>query len=244
MDLDPGEEHVAWPAIIAAAEEIRDRLDRSGLPSFVKTSGGKGLHVVALLKPKAEWAAVKDFAKSLAEAMAADAPERYVAVVTKSKRKGKILIDYLRNGRGATAASPCSTWAPAPGRRSRCRWPGTSLASCPGAAYFTVANTPTRLARQQSDPWADFSAAPQSSCRQRAGSGSGRKFIGEGHVVEARSPRPRRGGQSACAASGADLVCDLAPLFHCGRGGVPGEGGSAACQGRWTGSEISRWSRA
>ena len=157
MDLDPGE-GVAWPAIIAAAEEIRDRLDRSGLPSFVKTSGGKGLHVVAPLKPKAEWAAVKDFAKSLAEAMAADAPERYVAVVTKSKRKGKILIDYLRNGRGATAVAPYSTRARAGAPVSMpLAW--DELASCPGAAYFTVANTPTRLARQQSDPWADFRRA-------------------------------------------------------------------------------------
>src|SRR5690606_7621067 len=86
MDLDPGP-GVDWNAIVAAAEEVRERLREAGLESFVKTSGGKGLHVVAPLKPRAGWDEVKPFAKSIADAMAADAPERYVATVTKSKRK-------------------------------------------------------------------------------------------------------------------------------------------------------------
>ena len=110
MDLDPGEA-VSWPEVIAAALEVRERLAAVGLASFVKTSGGKGLHVVAPLQPKAAWPAVKAFAKSIADAMAADSPARFVATITKSKRRGKILVDYLRNGRGATAVAPYSTRA-------------------------------------------------------------------------------------------------------------------------------------
>ena len=78
MDLDPGEA-VSWPEVIAAALEVRERLAALGLASFVKTSGGKGLHVVAPLQPKAAWPAVKAFAKSIADAMAADSPQRFVA---------------------------------------------------------------------------------------------------------------------------------------------------------------------
>src|SRR5690606_14259766 len=83
--------------------EVRQRLQDAGLAAFVKTSGGKGLHVVAPLKPHAKWPQVKAFTKGLAEAMAQDAPDQYVATISKAKRKGRILIDYLRNQRGATA---------------------------------------------------------------------------------------------------------------------------------------------
>ena len=110
MDLDPGD-GVDWTEIIEAAGEVRERLRNAGLEGFVKTSGGKGLHVVAPLKPAAEWDEVKAFTKALADAMSADSPDRFVATVTKSKRKGKILVDYLRNGRGATAVAPYSTRA-------------------------------------------------------------------------------------------------------------------------------------
>ena len=105
MDLDPGES-VEWPDLIAAASEIRDRFVQLEMTSFVKTSGGKGLHVVMPLQPKADWTAVKAFTKAMADAMAGDSPDRFVATVTKSKRRGKILVDYLRNGRGAPAGAP------------------------------------------------------------------------------------------------------------------------------------------
>ena len=84
---------------------MRERLEDAGLAAFVKTSGGKGLHVLAPLEPTAAagWEAVKGFAAALARSMAADAPDRYVATVSKAKRSGKILIDYLRNGRNNTA---------------------------------------------------------------------------------------------------------------------------------------------
>lgn len=93
MDLDPGED-VAWSAVISAALDVKARLEARDLAAFVKTSGGKGLHVVAPLARKAGWAAVKDFAHSLAESMSADAPEKYLSTATKAKRGGHIYIDY------------------------------------------------------------------------------------------------------------------------------------------------------
>jgi len=157
MDLDPGE-GVAWQAVIDAAQEVRQRLRDAGLSPFVKTSGGKGLHVAAPLQPAAEWPAVKAFTRALAEAMAADSPDLYVATITKSKRRGKILIDYLRNQRGATAVAAWSTRA-RPGAAVSAPLAWDELSPEIGPAYFTVTNIPARLAALVSDPWADFRAA-------------------------------------------------------------------------------------
>ncbi|TIM32579.1 MAG: DNA ligase D [Mesorhizobium sp.] len=157
MDLDPGE-GVSWEAVIEAAVETRDRLKDAGLVPFIKTSGGKGLHVVAPLKPKAEWLGVKAFTKAIADSMAADSPGRYVSTITKSKRRGKILVDYLRNQRGATAVAPYSTRA-RPGAAVSMPLAWDELGPGIGPAYFTVENTPTRLASLSSDPWQDFRAA-------------------------------------------------------------------------------------
>lgn len=154
MDLDPGE-GVPWQAVIDAASEVRERLVQAGLHPFLKTSGGKGLHVVAPLAPKANWVAVKAFTKSLAEAMAADSPERYVATITKSKRRGKILIDYWRNQRGATAIAPYSTRA-RPGAPVSAPMGWDELSPDIGPAYFTVLNMPARLAGLSDDPWGGF----------------------------------------------------------------------------------------
>ncbi|HWA48699.1 MAG TPA: DNA ligase D [Dongiaceae bacterium] len=157
MDLDPGE-GVAWSRVIEAAKEVRDRLEQAGLKAFLKTSGGKGLHVVAPLKPKAEWPAVKDFTKGIAEAMAKDSPQKYVATITKSKRRGKILIDYLRNGRNNTAIAAYSARARKGAAVSMpLRW--TELSEDVRADHFTVMNAPTRLNSLKSDPWADFFAS-------------------------------------------------------------------------------------
>ncbi|MGB5084943.1 MAG: DNA ligase D [Methylocystis silviterrae] len=160
MDLDPGEQ-VAWESVIAAAEETRDRLQALGLAAFVKTSGGKGLHVVAPVKPKAEWPEVKAFTKSIADAMAKDSPDKYVATITKSKRRGKILVDYLRNQRGATAVAPYSTRA-RPGAAVSMPLAWDELSPAIGPDYFTIAKTLARLESLQSDPWGDFrqAAAP------------------------------------------------------------------------------------
>ena len=128
MDLDPGE-GVAWPAVIDAAREVRDRFEAAGLAAFVKTSGGKGLHVVAPLDALAA-AGTRSRASphAMAQAMAADEPDRYVATIAKAKRTGT----HPRSTTCATAAttprsSPTAP-APAPARRSRCRSPGTSSA--------------------------------------------------------------------------------------------------------------------
>ena len=107
FDLDPGP-GTGWNDVVAAAREVRKRLDRLQLTSFVKTSGGKGLHVVLPIKP-VPWDAAKDFAQRLAAGMAADAPGRYTATATKSKRNKRIFVDYLRNSREATAVAPYST---------------------------------------------------------------------------------------------------------------------------------------
>ena len=161
MDLDPGE-GVPWPAMLAAAREVRARLEAKGLAAFVKTSGGKGLHVLSPLRPTRAggWTAVKAFTAAMARAMAADDPARYVATVSKAKRTGRILVDYLRNGRNNTAIV---AW----GARARAGAPVSmplawdELGPDIGPAHFTVANAPARIAAAP-DPWADFrrAAAP------------------------------------------------------------------------------------
>jgi len=171
MDLDPGE-GVSWEAVVTAAHETRERLKRAGLTPFVKTSGGKGLHVVAPLKPDAQWPAVKAFSKSIADAMASDSPDRYVSTIAKSKRRGKILVDYLRNQRGATAVAPYSTRA-RPGAPVSTPLAWEELGPAIGPAYFTVENLAARLQALADDPWADFRRAaaaisPDARRRRRA----------------------------------------------------------------------------
>ena len=172
MDLDPGP-GVDWTEVIAAAEETGERLKQAGLVPFIKTSGGKGLHIVCPLVAKTEWPAVKAFTKGIADAMAADSPGRYVSTITKSKRRGKILIDYLRNQRGSTAVAPYSTRA-RPGAAVSMPLSWDELSPAIGPDYFTVLNVPTRLAALRSDPWADFRAAAeplrQSQAKSKPGS--------------------------------------------------------------------------
>ncbi|WP_267553099.1 DNA ligase D [Rhizobium rhizogenes] len=172
MDLDPGPD-VAWGDVIAAAEETGERLKQAGLIPFVKTSGGKGLHIVCPLVAKAEWPAVKAFTKGIADAMAADSPDRYVSTITKSKRHGRILIDYLRNQRGSTAVAPYSTRA-RPGAAVSMPLSWEELSPAIGPDYFTVLNAPARLAALQTDPWRDFRSAaeplhPSDAKRKRGG---------------------------------------------------------------------------
>ncbi len=157
MDLDPADD-VAWETVIEAATEVRRRLEDAGLATFVKTSGGKGLHVVAPVKPSAEWPAVKAFTKGIADAMVADSPDRYVATIAKAKRTGKILIDYLRNQRGATAIATYSTRA-RPGAAVSMPIGWDELGTGIGPAHFTVLNAPARLASLARDPWDGFRSA-------------------------------------------------------------------------------------
>jgi bifunctional non-homologous end joining protein LigD len=108
FDFDP-DEGLAFSKVRDAARDMRARLKELGLESFPMVTGGKGIHVVVPLTRGHSWDTHKDFAEALARVMANDAPDRYVAVMSKAKRKGKIFIDYLRNQRGATAIAPFST---------------------------------------------------------------------------------------------------------------------------------------
>lgn len=157
MDLDPGE-GVTWERICDGAREIKQRMEAVGLAAFVKTSGGKGLHVVSPLTPQADWNTVKAFTKQMAEAMAADSPDDYVSVITKSKRNNKILVDYLRNGRNATAVAAYSSRARKGAAVSMpIEW--DELGPDISPAGFTVENAPDHVANRRRDPWADFLSA-------------------------------------------------------------------------------------
>lgn len=107
FDIDP-DEGLDFSAITSAACDIRDRLKERGLTSFPMVSGGKGIHVVVPLNPRAQWPEVKTFCKDFAQAMAEEAPDRFTANLSKAKRKGRLFIDYLRNERGSTAICPWS----------------------------------------------------------------------------------------------------------------------------------------
>jgi bifunctional non-homologous end joining protein LigD len=166
FDLDPAPE-VEWPRVIDAAREVRDRLDRRGLESFVKTTGGKGLHVVVPIAG-ADWDAAKSFAHGIAREMAADAPTRYTSNMAKRTRTGRIFVDYLRNGRGATSVAAYSTRARAGAPVSTpIRWDELSARLAPN--HFTLLNLRKRLAALRSDPWADIGQIKQKLPPQKRG---------------------------------------------------------------------------
>jgi bifunctional non-homologous end joining protein LigD len=151
FDLDPGE-NVPWTDVIEAARDVRDRLIALGLQSFVKTSGGKGLHVVVPVEPEAAWDDVKVFTTTVAATMAKERPDRYVSTIAKRARGAHIFIDYLRNGRGATAVAAYSTRAsPRASVSTPLDWDELS----PGlrSDHFTVGNLLHRLSSLRQDPW-------------------------------------------------------------------------------------------
>jgi bifunctional non-homologous end joining protein LigD len=154
FDFDPSED-VPWEHVLDGARELRERLTALDLESFPKTTGGKGLHVVVPLTPAAGWDDVKAFARGLAEAMEADSPGRYLAKATKSARTGRIFIDYLRNGRGATAVAAYSTRA-RPGAPVSTPLAWDELSPALRSNRFTVSNLPARLGALRKDPWAEL----------------------------------------------------------------------------------------
>ena len=107
FDLDP-DESLPWTTLTEAADDVRRRLKKAGLVSFLKTTGGKGLHVVAPIEPEHTWPEVKDFAYRFVLAMERAQPALYLTKMSKAARAGKIFLDYLRNERGATAVAPFS----------------------------------------------------------------------------------------------------------------------------------------
>jgi bifunctional non-homologous end joining protein LigD len=166
FDLDPGPDRT-WSDLVVAATAIRERLEGEGLESFAKTTGGKGLHVVAPLRPKAEWDEVKAYARRLAQSLAKEAPELYTATAAKQARKGRIFIDYLRNGHGATSVAPYSTRA-RPGAPVSVPVGWDEIGSIRGDS-FHVADTPRRLSRLKVDPWARFLTLRQALPGGRSG---------------------------------------------------------------------------
>jgi bifunctional non-homologous end joining protein LigD len=160
FDMDPGPD-VPWPAVIDATRQMRDLLARIGLTSFVMTTGGKGLHVVLPLQPRADWDQAKALAQGVSQQMVRMNRRRYVSVMTKSKRQGRIFIDYLRNGRGATAVAPYSPRArPGAPVATPLRWDELDRLQSPDP--YTIDNLPHRLAALHQDPWAGYDHIPQS----------------------------------------------------------------------------------
>ena len=154
FDLDPGED-VAWSDVIAAARALRGELEAIGLASFVKTSGGKGLHVVVPVEPRLPWDDAKAFTQAIAEKMSRDHRDRYVAIMSKRARRGRIFIDYLRNGRGATAVAALSTRArPHAPVSTPLAW--EELSEGVRGGHFTVDNLRERLDFLRRDPWEGF----------------------------------------------------------------------------------------
>ncbi len=167
FDLDPGE-GIEWSDLVRAAREVRARLKEDGLESFVKTSGGKGLHVVAPIAPRSSWADAKAYCRAVAEALAAAAPDRLTATVAKRERSGRIYIDYLRNARGATAVAAYSTRArPEAGVSTPLTW--SELDSIARADHFTLHNIDRRLQSLRADPWAGVAKAKQALPAKKPG---------------------------------------------------------------------------
>jgi bifunctional non-homologous end joining protein LigD len=158
FDLDPGPD-IGWNDIVSATREVRQRLADQGLTSFLKTTGGKGLHVVVPIRD-APWDVAKGFARGLAEQMAKDNPARYTPAVAKRARTGRIFVDYLRNSREATAVAPYSTRA-RPGATVSTPLSWEELGSQTSANRYTVLNLEQRLARLRKDPWAEIGRIKQ-----------------------------------------------------------------------------------
>jgi len=154
LDLDPDPD-LPWSVVCDGAEAARERLQALGLTPFLRTTGGKGLHLVCALEPAQDWGVVKGFAKAVADAMAAEHPRNFTANASKAKRKGKIYLDYLRNGRGATAIASYSLRAkPSFPVATPISW--TELRGLSGADAFDRQSILPRLAALQADPWEDL----------------------------------------------------------------------------------------
>ena len=157
FDLDP-DPALPWEPLHEAAETLHARLSDLGLNSFVKTTGGKGLHVVVPIVPKQDWESIREFSRLVAQSIVREDPARYTATMSKVKRKGKIFIDYPRNARAATAVCAYSTRArPRAPVSVPLRW--EELNTDVRSDHFTIRNVPQRLERLRRDPWQDYESA-------------------------------------------------------------------------------------
>lgn len=156
FDLDPGE-GVEWPQIQEAAQLVHGFLQELGLTAFLKTSGGKGLHIVVPLKPQFDWDTVKGFSQAIVQHLARTIPQRFVAKSGGTNRVGRIFIDYLRNGLGATTVAAWSARSrPGLGISVPVRW--DELAQLTSGAHWTVPTVGSRLA-EGNEPWSGYAAS-------------------------------------------------------------------------------------
>ncbi|MGH7584518.1 MAG: non-homologous end-joining DNA ligase [Gemmatimonadales bacterium] len=158
FDLDPGP-GVAWPRVLEGARRLRRTLRERALDSWLKTTGGKGLHVVVPIDRRSTWDEVSGFARSIAEQLHAESPEEYISVASKAKRRGVIFIDWLRNTRGATSVA---AWCPRarPNAGVSVPIPWTRLAAIRRGDQFTITTVGRHPPR--SDPWKSMLASRQS----------------------------------------------------------------------------------
>ncbi|MEO8133437.1 MAG: DNA ligase D [Betaproteobacteria bacterium] len=160
FDFDPDED-LPWKDIVTAAGLLRTLLDEMKLVGFLKTTGGKGLHVVLPIRATLTWDDAKSFTKAVADFLVRTFPDRFTAVLAKERRKGKIFIDYLRNAEGATAIAAYAL-------RARANAPvatpidWSELDRDVRFDHFNIRNVPERIASQKADPWAAFFKTRQS----------------------------------------------------------------------------------
>jgi bifunctional non-homologous end joining protein LigD len=152
LDLDPGPE-VTWQQVATGARLVREVLKTLGLESWVKTTGGRGLHVVVPIRRERDWSECLDFARDVAEAIERTDSERYTTTFAKAGREQKLLIDYLRNNRTNTSVSAFSTRA-RPGAHASMPLQWSDLSG--GPERWTMLTVPARLKRIRTDPWGDY----------------------------------------------------------------------------------------
>ncbi|HEX7370012.1 MAG TPA: DNA ligase D [Rhodanobacteraceae bacterium] len=154
FDLDPDPD-VEWSRVREGARQVRARLRAVGLTGFLRTTGGKGLHVVVPLYPRPDWEQAKAFAHALARTLEQEAPNDFVSVASRERRKGRIFVDYLRNGRGATSiASYCVRARPGAGIATPIGW--DELARVQSAAQYNINNIGRRIAALRRNPWRGY----------------------------------------------------------------------------------------
>jgi len=154
LDLDP-DPALPWRSIVEATQLTLAVIDELKLKAFLKTTGGKGMHIVIPLSPSAGWDYVKEFSKSISQFMEQQIPERFVAKMGPQNRLGKIFIDYLRNQRGASTVSAYSI-------RARKDLPVSvpitrkELLTITSSAQWNISNIEQHLSKLKKDPWADY----------------------------------------------------------------------------------------
>ncbi|MHC1719932.1 MAG: DNA ligase D [Clostridiaceae bacterium] len=153
FDLDPGE-GLAWSSMIDAAQLTRTVLEELGLVSFLKTSGGKGLHILVPIRPRDDWASVKEFSRAVSEHLAKTLPEIFTDVSGPRNRKGRVFVDYIRNNRGATTVAAFSVRArPGLGVSIPCAW--EELSNLKGGDHWNISTARERLDSGE-DPWEGY----------------------------------------------------------------------------------------